>query len=154
MKIFIHLYVYKLQRCNYVLCLPLSSWNKEEVKNVGPQHTSVFWTPETGSGTPAGLVLNDVNFHTLVAHFGVFMPIWTLNALFHDTKKAQELVMDMPVLVPSVWTPYEMLLDPFVFIFPWADSLVNNTNVPVLIICCHHCSQYKHRVLQPHNMQH
>lgn len=52
-------------------------------------------------------------------------------------KKAQEVAMDMPVLLPSVWThtgdaPWALCL--FMFMSPWADSLVNNTNGPALVI--------------------
>lgn len=47
--------------------------------------------------------------------------------------------------------PWSLYL--FVCLFPCTDSPVNNTNGPVLIICCHHCSQHKHNVLQPHSMQ-
>lgn len=44
------------------------------------------------------------------------MPRWILNALFHDTKKAQEVAMDMPVLVPSIWSSPETLLDHFTYL--------------------------------------
>lgn len=102
MKIFTHLYVYKLQRCNNVLCL-LFSWNKEWVK-VGqhlcpldswnrqwhPSRTCPQWLLILVCSCPAGYSVH----------------------CFMTKNKA----IDMPVLLPSVWTSPKMLLDQFAYL--------------------------------------